>query len=309
VESLVATGHAGGWNARAVVDKAGNELIALYMPSVWPEVDKQFKPPYSRAIIQAAIAKAGGSLNGVQRFYRTRDETLAYQRAVLAPQGENSTAPVEPDTTPRKCVVIPAALAPELYLAIIPPSPEPLQNEPPSPPPPPPQDGPPSPPPEPPAATQEPVTSVTSCYPSVTSTGNSENPCPVDVSASFSNPVTYFEKESTLEKSDSHTGDTEQGEEENDKDNAPIPEKKVTDLPLGASNPDTVSDSAVTFSGNTEVTGGNSGPEKVTGDPTHRRRDTQEAGWLLSVDDGWALMRWSRGGPNTEIPLDMLEEV
>jgi hypothetical protein len=308
LESLVASGHAGGWNARAVVDKAGNELIAIYMPSVWPEVDNKFKPPYSRAIIQAAIAKAGGSLSGVQRFYRTRDETLAYQRAVLAPQGENSTPPQEPDTTPRKCVVIPAALAPELYLAIIPPSPEPLQNEPPSPPPPP-QDGPPPGPPEPPSPVQEPVTSVTSCYPPVTSKGNSENPCPVDVSASFPVPVTFLKNTSTLEKSDSLTGDTDQEEEENDKDNAPTFEKKVTDPPLGASNPDTASVSAVTFSGNTEVTGGNSGPKKVTGAPTHRCLATQDAGWLLSVDDGWALMRWSRGGPDTEIPLDMLEEV
>jgi len=305
VESLVATGHAGGWNARAVVDKAGNELIAIYMPSVWPEVDRQFKPPYSRAILQAAIAKAGGSLNGVQRFYRTRDEALAYQRAVLAPRHDDCTPPQEPDTTPRKCVVIPAALAPELYLAIIPPSPEPLQNEPPAPPPPP-QNGPP---PEPPAATQEPVTSVTSCYPPVTSKGNSENLCPVDVSGSFSNPVTFSKNTSTLEKSDSFTGDTEQGEEENDKDNAPTFEKKVTDPPLGASNPYTASVSAVTFSGNTEVTEGNESQKQVTGAPTHRRLDNQESGWILSVDDGWALMRWSRGGPDTEIPLDMLEEV
>jgi hypothetical protein len=131
----------------------------------------------------------------------------------------------------------------------------------------------------------------------------------VDVSGSFSNPVTYFEKESALEKSDSLTGDTDQEEEENDKDNAPTFEKKVTDPPLGALNPDAASDSAVTFSGNEQVTGGNSGPKKVTGAPTHRCLATQEAGWLLSVDDGWALMRWSRGGPDTEIPLDMLEEV
>jgi hypothetical protein len=131
----------------------------------------------------------------------------------------------------------------------------------------------------------------------------------VDVSASFPVPVTFLKNTSTLEKSDSLTGDTDQEEEENDKDNAPTFEKKVTDPPLGASNPDTASVSAVTFSGNTEVTGGNSGPKKVTGAPTHRCLATQEAGWLLSVDDGWALMRWSRGGPDTEIPLDMLEEV
>jgi hypothetical protein len=244
VEALVASGHAGGWNTRAVVDKTGRELIAVYMPSVWPEVDRQFKPPYSRAIIQAAIAKAGGSLSGVQRFYRTRDEALAYQRALLSPQGENTSPPQEPDTTPRKCVLIPAACAPELYLAIQPPHPEPLQE---------------TYSPEPPAGPEEPVTSVTSCYPSVTSKGNSEKPCPEDVSGGFSESVTFSKKMATSEKTDAPSGDTPQGECEESNGNVATFEKKVTDHPQQPSNPDAARDSAVTFLGNREVTAGNTG--------------------------------------------------
>ncbi len=254
LEALVASGHAGGWNTRAVVDKAGNELIAIYMPSLWPEVDRQFKPPYSRAIIQGAIAKAGGGLSGVQRFYRTRDEALAYHRALISPQGENGP-PTEPDTTPRKCVLIPASCAPQLYLAIQPPHPEPIQECPP-----------------------EPVTSVTSCYPSVTSKGNSENPCPDDVSGGFSDSVTFSKKMSTLEKSDSLSGDTPHGEVGETNGNVPTFEKKVTDSPPEPSTPSAARVSPVTTGevtgGNRGVTGGNSAslhaPDPVSEPALHR---------------------------------------
>lgn len=233
--ALQANTKIGAWNIRAVEGKDRSENIAIYMPSVWPELDKEFKPSYSRSIIQAAITKAGGVAGGVQRFYRTKDETIAYQRALLAPPGEGGVVS-QPEPVPRKCVLLPATLAPELYQAILhPPGSEP-ENE--------------------------AVTSLLPVLPPVTSLlpekGNSQNPNAAPVVASSTPPVTYFSKNRELER---EKDQVIEGISEKNSDPIAVihsEQKQVTDYPGGTSNPSAAPVTAVTShqvtSGNKQVT-------------------------------------------------------
>jgi hypothetical protein len=224
--ALQAAGKIGGWNVRAVEDRNGRELIAIYMPSVWPEFDCTFSPAYSRTIIQAALTRAGAS-NGVQRFYRTRDETLAYQRACLAPPGEDGHLS-EPEPVPRKCVLLPADIAPDLYLAIVPPRPQLLDENP--------------------VTLLPPVTSL------LPISGNSQNPGGETVIDSSLSLVTFEKKERVLREREDGNNDRE------NKDpllKSAFPEKtgnKVTSISGGAPKPSAAPVSPVTT---TQVTSGN----------------------------------------------------
>ena len=175
-QAAVAQSKIGGWNIRAVEDRAGKQFIAVHMPSVWSVVDKAFLPSYSRSIVESGILKAGGNKRGTQKFYRSEDETKTYLRACIQPQGENTSIPKEPVMVPRKCVVIPASLSWDLYEAIIPPRVEDLAV------------------PEPELPQLPPVT--TSCQ----GGGNSPNSNGEGVSSPQSQSVTKNKKESVLEK-------------------------------------------------------------------------------------------------------------
>ena len=101
-ESLV-----GDWNCLLVETKAGKAL-AVQMSQVFPLVDKHFNPVYSRKVLEALIAKAGGSLQSVQKFHSNRDESLAYYRAKITAESESD--PREPEYKPKRCVLIPLHL-------------------------------------------------------------------------------------------------------------------------------------------------------------------------------------------------------
>jgi hypothetical protein len=157
----------GGWNIRPVVDRQGRELIAIYMEQVWPEFDREFSPTYSRSVIQSALIRAGGLSKQRQRFYRTRDETLTYYRACLAPPGDGG-AFSEPESCLRACTVIPAEVAPDLYLAISSTRPELLD--------------------------ESLLPPVTTCYPLLPPQGNSQNASGEAVTVSSLSPVTLKQK-------------------------------------------------------------------------------------------------------------------
>ncbi|MFM7448564.1 MAG: hypothetical protein ACKO24_08205 [Leptolyngbyaceae cyanobacterium] len=253
---MQANARIGAWNIRAVEAKDGSEHIAIYMPSVWPELDKEFKPPYSRSIIQASITKAGGISGGVQRFYRTRDETLAYQRALLAPPGEGGVVS-QPEPVPRKCLLLPATLAPELYLAILhPPGSEP-END----------------------ALLPVLPPVTPLLPTE---GNSENTSAAPVSTSSTPPVTFLEKNKVLEREEIYA--VPYDEKENSDPIAVIHSggEQVTGTSGGALKPSAAPVSAVTSPqvtrGNNQVTGpqkgnreGNSASLPVTSPPGNEK--------------------------------------
>ncbi len=102
----------GEWNVRVVTTRQGFEALAVNMPSAWAKLDGIFKVPYSRRVIEAQIAKAGGVLNSAQKFYRSEDEVKAYRRSLLNGHNEGTdyVPPKEPDEVTRKCVLIPLAL-------------------------------------------------------------------------------------------------------------------------------------------------------------------------------------------------------
>lgn len=94
----------GDWNCLLVETKAGKAL-AVQISQVFPLVDKHFNPVYSRKVLEALIAKAGGSLQSVQKFHSNRDESLAYYRAKITAESESD--PREPEYKPKRCVLIP----------------------------------------------------------------------------------------------------------------------------------------------------------------------------------------------------------
>jgi len=94
----------GDWNCLLVETKAGKAL-AVQISQVFPLVDKYFNPVYSRKVLEALIAKAGGSLQSVQKFHSNRDESLAYYRAKITAESESD--PREPEYKPKRCVLIP----------------------------------------------------------------------------------------------------------------------------------------------------------------------------------------------------------
>ena len=226
-QAAVAQSKIGGWNIRAVEDRAGKQFIAVHMPSVWSVVDKAFLPSYSRSIVESGILKAGGNKRGTQKFYRSEDETKTYLRACIQPQGENTSIPKEPVMVPRKCVVIPASLSWDLYEAIIPPRVEDLAV------------------PEPELPQLPPVT--TSCQ----GGGNSPNSNGEGVSSPQSQSVTKNKKESVLEKETEITHTPASG----DIDGVLSSKKVVTQPTQGTSNASGDPVSAVTKG---VVTGGNS---------------------------------------------------
>jgi hypothetical protein len=97
----------GDWNCLLVETKQGKAL-AVQMSQVFPLVDKHFLPVYSRKVLETLIAKAGGSLQSVQKFHSNRDESLAYYRAKITAESESD--PREPEYKPKRCVLIPIHL-------------------------------------------------------------------------------------------------------------------------------------------------------------------------------------------------------
>ena len=57
-------------------------------------------------MLEALIAKSGGTLQSVQKFHTNRDESLAYYRAKITAEVE----PKEPEYKPKRCVLVPFQL-------------------------------------------------------------------------------------------------------------------------------------------------------------------------------------------------------
>jgi len=204
---------AGEWNVRLVGQSEIGNAIAVSMSSVWPIVDKHFHPIYSRKVVESLIDKAGGRIKSVQKFHRSKDESLAYHRLLLNKPVDikgNPILPPEPEMVSRRCCLIPVDKAIDFISSWRAPSP----------PDDPPDDGgdtpgnggggnTPNPTPngDSPDDLTEPVTSVTSSYTSVTQKCNQQNLGSDDVSGNSDSPVTFLEEEmvNDLASSDDET--------------------------------------------------------------------------------------------------------
>lgn len=108
-ESLI-----GDWSIRVVDTEDIGKAIAVNMSAVWTLVDERFAPTYSRRVLENLIDKAGGKVQSVQKFHRSKDESLAYRRGLLNPRTDIDGCPVPPrelEMVTRRCILIPASLA------------------------------------------------------------------------------------------------------------------------------------------------------------------------------------------------------
>lgn len=107
-ESLI-----GDWNKQRVTTRDGNEWIALHHSDIWSLVDKHYKPAtYNQKSLKPLVLKAGGRIDSTQKFDISRDETLAYHRAMISPRTlDGEAVPLnQPRTVPRKCWLLPVSL-------------------------------------------------------------------------------------------------------------------------------------------------------------------------------------------------------
>lgn len=201
---------AGEWNVRLVGHSEIGKAIAVSMSSVWPILDKQFNPIYSRKVVESLIAQAGGRIKSVQKFHRSKDESLAYHRLLLnkpVDSDGNPILPSEPEMVSRRCCLIPVDKAID-FISSWRSAEGDSEALPPSPPDDPPDDGgdtpgnggggnTPNPTPncDSPDDLTEPVTSVTSSYTSVTQKCNQQNLDSEGISDNSDSPVTFLEEE------------------------------------------------------------------------------------------------------------------
>lgn len=197
LHSLHSESLAGPWSVRTVETESGT-AVAVNMSTVWPLMDKLFDPTYSRRVIESLIDRAGGKIQSVQKFHRSKDESLTYLRLLLNPRTDcdgNPIPVIEPEMVSRRCVLIPAELAQDFINSWRshnpePPSPGGGSDGGGSPPPETPNGGnsPPTPEPNP------PVTPVTSSYSQLHEKCNQQDVGGESVSAVSNSSVTFFEK-------------------------------------------------------------------------------------------------------------------
>lgn len=114
VGALEAQSLVGDWNKQITSDRDGNKWVALYISDIWPVLDHQYSPStYDKKALAPLVAAAGGKVGAVAKFNVSKDETLAYYRALLNPRTDNEGNPIDP-VPPRKitkkCWFIPIAL-------------------------------------------------------------------------------------------------------------------------------------------------------------------------------------------------------
>lgn len=102
----------GEWDNRIVETREGFKGLAVNMSSAWLAIEKTYKPPYSRKLIETQISKNGGILNTVQKFPESADEYKAYKRSLVNGHldSDSYVAPSEPEQKPRRCHIIPLQL-------------------------------------------------------------------------------------------------------------------------------------------------------------------------------------------------------
>lgn len=116
--TMKAEGKIGEWNMTQIT-KAYKPYLAIQLHSVWPIFEKEYQVNYSRQSIEALILERGGSTNVPQRFVKSKDVWVDYQKALN--QFAMGTGKLGPDdvqiepTKPKKlgqsrCVLIPSPI-------------------------------------------------------------------------------------------------------------------------------------------------------------------------------------------------------
>jgi len=102
--ALEAESKTGTWNLKRNIKRDGKVYTAIYASNVWSLVNGRFKPAtYNFKSLKPLVLKAGGKIDRSERFDRSQDQVLAYDRARVA----NGEHPSNPDTITRKAWLIP----------------------------------------------------------------------------------------------------------------------------------------------------------------------------------------------------------
>lgn len=104
----------GEWCKILVQTEKYGTCMALHLPTVWKEFDREFNPSYNRSVLEQVLIERGAIKNQVAKFWSDRDQTLAYKRQVVV-AGANGEPPKEPGKVARKCLLIPEEIWDTLF--------------------------------------------------------------------------------------------------------------------------------------------------------------------------------------------------
>lgn len=103
IQALEGKDAIGSWDKRLFTDEKGVQWVAICAGSVWSEVQKTFKPAtYNQKSLKALLVKMGGIVDKPIRFYESRDEVLAYNRALLTSGCDQKGNPIKPNPPQKK---------------------------------------------------------------------------------------------------------------------------------------------------------------------------------------------------------------
>ncbi|HAG85579.1 MAG TPA: hypothetical protein DCL61_31685 [Cyanobacteria bacterium UBA12227] len=103
LQSLEGKDAIGSWDKRLFTDENGVQWVAIYPGSVWSEVQKAFNPAtYNQKSLKVQLVKVGGVVDKAVRFYASRDEVLAYNRALLTAKCDTQGKLIRPHPPQKK---------------------------------------------------------------------------------------------------------------------------------------------------------------------------------------------------------------
>ena len=77
LSALVSYDSVGSWNVATVETREEGRVLALHLPSIWPEVEREFNPAYNRPVLEQVLVSIR-PLAKVGRRARDGAQTVIY---------------------------------------------------------------------------------------------------------------------------------------------------------------------------------------------------------------------------------------
>ena len=81
---LKAENVVGDWNLNECQSRDGSKYLAVHMAGIWDTFEARFKPNYGKDLVEKLAEVEGGSKNQKRYFVASRDNAMAYQKALNA---------------------------------------------------------------------------------------------------------------------------------------------------------------------------------------------------------------------------------
>ncbi|MCL1475828.1 toprim domain-containing protein, partial [Argonema antarcticum] len=117
--ALISANDVGTWNADTIESREYGKVLALHLPSIWTQFERQFSPAYNRPVLERVLVEMGATKNKSAKLHSDRDGVLAYQRALLTirfDENGNALYPNQPERVNKKCLFVPEKLWQSLNL-------------------------------------------------------------------------------------------------------------------------------------------------------------------------------------------------